>query len=75
MQRRLAFYPTRDIFATPHNFGIPFDDVYFETSDGVKINAWFVPADNAEFTVLFCHGNGGASLTGWKRLNLQQAGR
>ena len=59
MQRRLVFYPTRDIFATPHNFGIPFEDVYFETSDGVKINAWFVPADNAEFTVLFCHGNGG----------------
>ncbi len=59
MQHRIVFYPTREIFATPLNCGIPFEDVYPETADGVKINAWFVPADNAEYTVLFCHGNGG----------------
>ena len=59
MQRRLVFYPKKEIFATPQDCGIYFDDIYYETSDGVKINAWFVPADNAEFTVLFCHGNGG----------------
>lgn len=59
MQHRLVFYPTREIFATPLNFGIPFEDIYFEAADGVKINAWFIPADNAEYTALFCHGNGG----------------
>jgi hypothetical protein len=59
MQRRLVFCPTKEIFATPLNFEIPFEDIYLETSDGVKINAWFIPADNAEYTALFCHGNGG----------------
>lgn len=59
MQHRIVFYPTGEIFATPLNFGIPFEDVYLETADGVKLNAWFIPADNAEYTVLFCHGNGG----------------
>lgn len=59
MQRRLVFYPTKEIFATPLNFGIPFEDVYLETADGVRINAWFIPAENAECTALFCHGNGG----------------
>ena len=59
MQHRLVFYPTKEIFATPLNFGIPFEDIFLTTSDGVKINAWFIPADNAEYTILFCHGNGG----------------
>lgn len=59
MQHRLLFYPTREIFATPLNFEIHFEDIYLKTADGVKINAWFIPAANAEYTVLFCHGNGG----------------
>jgi fermentation-respiration switch protein FrsA (DUF1100 family) len=59
MQHRMVFYPTKEIFATPLNFEIPFEDIYLETADGVKINSWFIPADNAEYTVLFCHGNGG----------------
>jgi fermentation-respiration switch protein FrsA (DUF1100 family) len=34
--------------------------VYIDTIDGQKINAWFIPAkDEALFTVLFSHGNGG----------------
>src|SRR5208283_535262 len=27
--------------------------------DGVKISGWWVPAEQARGTVLFCHGNGG----------------
>jgi alpha-beta hydrolase superfamily lysophospholipase len=38
---------------------IPFEDVYLETENGVKLHGWFVPANNAKYTILFCHGNGG----------------
>lgn len=31
----------------------------FHSHDGVKLAGWYVPAAEARFTVLFCHGNGG----------------
>lgn len=34
-------------------------DVYFSASDGVKLNAWFVPPKDGMPTVLLAHGNGG----------------
>jgi len=33
--------------------------LYFMQSSLLKLTAWFIPAENARFTVLFCHGNGG----------------
>ena len=41
----------------------PFEDVYFQTADGLKLNGWFFPADNdsarKHFVYLLCHGNAG----------------
>src|ERR1041385_4304112 len=41
----------------------PFDDVFFTSSDGVKLNGWFYPANTnsprARFVFLICHGNAG----------------
>ncbi len=53
------YYPKRDIRLTPRALGLPYTDVTLETSDGIKINAWWVPALSPRATVLFCHGNGG----------------
>lgn len=43
--------------------GRPFEDVYFLTADGLKLNGWFFPADNhsprAGLVILLCHGNAG----------------
>lgn len=58
-QKRIIFIPYRDIVATPSDIGLKFDDVYFRTQDGTSLNGWFIPAAKAEYTVLFCHGNGG----------------
>ena len=50
------YYPTRDMAAPPDRY----EDVWLTTSDGVRINGWFVPAiSNSNLTVLFCHGNAG----------------
>lgn len=58
-QRKMIFIPYQDIVATPSELGLEFDDVYFKTQDGTNLNGWFIPAKKAEYTVLFCHGNGG----------------
>lgn len=59
LQAQLMYHPTRQITATPAALMLAFDDVALETSDGVKLHGWYVPAAGARATVLFCHGNAG----------------
>ncbi len=61
-QSRMLYYPnlpSRKISATPEQIGLNFDEVSFTTSDGVRLHGWFLPADNAQNTLLFFHGNAG----------------
>ncbi len=59
MQPRFLYQPIRQISCTPVKFGLDFEEVYFKTADRLLLHGWFVPAPNAKFTVLYCHGNGG----------------
>lgn len=58
-----VYHPTRRLEATGAELGRPFEDVFFKTSDGVELNAWFFPADEGsprgKIVILNCHGNGG----------------
>lgn len=58
-QSRLLYRPVRDIAFTPEDMGLDFEDVTFRTEDGLALNGWYVAADGAPFTILFCHGNAG----------------
>jgi uncharacterized protein len=58
-QPRFLYEPVRHIPHSPAELGLDFEDVYFKTGDRMRLNGWFVPAVNARFTVLYCHGNGG----------------
>lgn len=49
---------------SPSDRGMEFEDVNLETSDGVKIHGWFMPAKDHKdpsksATILFCHANAG----------------
>ena len=59
LQGRLLYYPTRILEVTPRALGLAFQDVELETEDGVKLGAWWVPAESARGAVVFCHGNAG----------------
>lgn len=59
LQKNSIFFPVDNIASTPQDFNLPFEDIYFETEDGLKLNGWFISNDNASFTLLFFHGNGG----------------
>ena len=60
-QARMVFYPEieRDVSATPASVKLPFEDLHLQTSDGVDLHGWYIPAARARGTVLFLHGNAG----------------
>ena len=61
--KNFIFFPEPLISTTPKSAGLAFDDVYVMTSDGVRINGWYVPApptaDGSTVTLLWFHGNAG----------------
>jgi len=58
-QSRLLFFPMKDVGGTPSDAGLEYEHVKFKTGDGFNLSGWYIPADSALLTVLFCHGNGG----------------
>jgi len=60
---RQVFQPTRRFDARPDDLGRPWEEVEMVAADGVRLHAWFFPADsgstNRHLALLHCHGNGG----------------
>ena len=52
------FYPDDYFIGDPSDWGMPFEDVYFSTADGLTLNGWFVPGEK-EMTWLWFPGNAG----------------
>jgi len=59
MERNSIYFPFKEIRVTPETVGLEFEDIYFNTADGKKLNGWFVPKRGAKFTIFLCHGNAG----------------
>jgi uncharacterized protein len=59
MEEQFIFFPSSVIEATPKDYGVAYEDVYFMTADGVKLNGWLILAADAKATLLWFHGNGG----------------
>lgn len=59
-ERSNVWRPVRELRGNPADKGLAFEDVYFQASDGTRLNGWYFPAqESARASVLFCHGNGG----------------
>ncbi|MCD6423387.1 MAG: alpha/beta hydrolase [Elusimicrobia bacterium] len=57
-QRNFIYQPSKKISKTPEDIGLKYENVFFETSDGVKLNGWYLcPLKPRGETILFCHGN------------------
>jgi len=65
IEKGLIFHPGKsNDTATPDIHGIEYDDVIFQTEDGLNLNGWFVPGkktspDTDLHTLLWFHGNAG----------------
>ncbi len=53
----LIFFPEKKDYPNPNLKKYKFKDVYFETSDKVRLHGWFFKTENPEGTVVFFHGN------------------
>jgi len=58
IERRSLFFPTRPVEVFPDAVNLKYEDVNLNSASQ-RINGWFVGADNAKYTILFFHGNGG----------------
>ncbi len=61
-QSRLVYFPnmpSRAIGPGPDNIGLAYEPVEIITEDGIKLDAWYVPAQEPRGVVLFFHGNAG----------------
>jgi len=59
IEERFIFYPSATIEHTPRQVGLKFEDVFFTTSDGVRLHGWFVPHPEPRSSLLWFHGNAG----------------
>ncbi|MFC2006818.1 alpha/beta hydrolase [Chloroflexota bacterium] len=58
-QGSYVYYPERTLTTDPGNIGLSFENVSFETTDGLKLSGWLIPYEGARGVILFCHGNAG----------------
>lgn len=59
LQSQLVYHPHKSITATPADLGYEYENVTIVTEDNNQLHGWFVPADTANLTVLYFHGNAG----------------
>lgn len=59
VDEKFIFFPSAAIESTPKHFGVDYEDVYFTTSDSVKLNGWLALKPGAQAALLWFHGNAG----------------
>ncbi len=60
IERHSIYFPMKEITTTPEVIGLPYEEVYFRTSDRVRLHSWFISNDKRTgYTVIFFHGNAG----------------
>ncbi|HEY4485181.1 MAG TPA: alpha/beta hydrolase, partial [Nitrospiria bacterium] len=59
VDRSFIYHPSREIEMTPEAAGLAYEDVYFNASDGVRLNGWYVPANDPKAVMILFHGNAG----------------
>ncbi len=58
-QSKFIYFPFKELSTTPESLGLEYEDVIFNSSDGLKLHGWFIPKENHRCVLLFCHGNAG----------------
>ncbi|HEY2988388.1 MAG TPA: alpha/beta hydrolase [Candidatus Binatia bacterium] len=59
VEEKFIFFPIAEIERTPRDVGLAFEDIFFQTADGVRLNGWLAAYPGARTTLLWFHGNAG----------------
>ena len=57
LDEMILFQPNKKGEWSPEQ--LTYTDVDFESADGIKLHAWYCPAETPRAVVLYCHGNAG----------------
>ena len=49
-----------DVCTNPADYGLRYEEVAFNSRDGLTLRGWFIPAEEPRGTVVFCHGHIGS---------------
>jgi hypothetical protein len=58
-QPGMIFFPYSRVTETPVAWGLEYEEVWLETSDGLHLHGWYIPNQESEKVLLFFHGNAG----------------
>jgi fermentation-respiration switch protein FrsA (DUF1100 family) len=70
MQPVFLYRPVREVPYTPDELGLDYEKIIFKSEDGLMLSGWYISAEGAELTVLFCHGNGGNMMHSLDTINI-----
>ncbi len=62
MKNKTPFVPSKEIYATPEDFQLDYEDININLGKGIIIKAWLIHRKNNDKEgpyILFCHGNAG----------------
>lgn len=59
LENSLIFFPSKYPAGQWTPPGLEFEDADFTAADGTKLHGWYLPAENPQAVILFCHGNAG----------------
>ncbi|GEM_PF-253117 len=48
LEKSLIYYPSRRMNSTLANWGLQYEDIYFQAADGTRLNGWYVPLGKGE---------------------------
>jgi fermentation-respiration switch protein FrsA (DUF1100 family) len=57
-EKGIIFFPDPNLVGTPADYGLGYEEVWFEAEDGVRLHGWWVPRAGAP-VLLWFHGNAG----------------
>jgi fermentation-respiration switch protein FrsA (DUF1100 family) len=58
-QDSMLFFPQKEMWQTPKDYHLEYEELNLLTKDGININGWYIPAEQEKAAMLFCHGNAG----------------
>jgi alpha-beta hydrolase superfamily lysophospholipase len=67
-EKNMIFNPiNRNIADIRLNLYNDFEDTYFYSLDGIKLNAWYIKANEDKPTIIYCHGQG-ENISQWQSI-------
>jgi len=59
IDKPFIYHPKHEIKATPESVGLSYENIFFQSADGVRLNGWYVPGPDPSNVMIWFHGNGG----------------